>query len=198
MAILDHDGTSYVAVKSVLDHDGATYTKIAKGFDHDGTAYTTIYSAETVLYDGGMIVQFEPATYNQNANYTYAYAEDETTRLRGRVHWNVAGDSTYKASATWRTKDLIDLAEYSTITVDAEVYTAWDSLNGVRLEFFDASNNSVGTIIIQENMKNTTTTQVWNFDISSYNTPVKVGITAYQHYSNGRAASFYLNALKLS
>ena len=196
--IADYTGTEFHQIGKLYEFGGSAFSPIARVYDWNGTAASLIYSDETVLYNGGMVVNFEPRTYVSNSTYVYAYADNNGDNLGGRVNYNVSGGEFYTAEASWRTADLIDLSQYSSITVAAEVYTRVNSYNGVRLEFWDEAGNSVGTISIQENQQGVTTNSEWTFSLADYNSPVKVGITAWQTYSEARGAEFHLFSLSLS
>ena len=198
MAIYDNDGTANYEIGKLYDNDGTANHQIGAVYDFDGTANALIYNAETVLYNGGMVSTFEPRTYVSNSTYVYAYTDNNGDNLGGRVNYNVSGGAFYTAEASWRTADLIDLSQYSSITVAAEVYTRWSSYNGVRLEFWDESGNSVGSISIQENQQGVTTNSEWTFSLADFNSPVKVGITAWQTYADGRGATFKMRQMILA
>ncbi|MBQ9959984.1 MAG: hypothetical protein IJP01_06470 [Oscillospiraceae bacterium] len=195
---LGQGGNVYCEIGKLYEFGGNGFSPISKVYDWNGTAMSLIYSDEEVLYDGGMVVPFEDYGYVSNSSYLYTTRTDNTSNLYGKVAYNLQGNDFYTGYAGWRTSSLIDLSQYSTITIAAKVYTRWDSYNGVRLEFWDASNNSVGTITIQENQKGITTDSEWTFDLSAFNDACKVGVTAWQTYSNGRGAEFNLYKMTLS
>ncbi|MBQ9958922.1 MAG: hypothetical protein IJP01_01070 [Oscillospiraceae bacterium] len=197
MAVFDFDGTAHREAGAVFDFDGTALHPIAAVYDADGAALHPVYTAETVLYDGGMVATFEPRTYVSNSTHVYAYADNNGTDLGGRVNQNLVG-AFYTAEASWRTADLIDLSQYSSITVAAEVYTRWSSYNGVRLEFWDEAGNSVGSISIQENQQGVTTNSEWTFPLAAFAGVYKIGLTAWQTYSEGRGAEFHLFKFSLS
>lgn len=199
MPIYNKGGTDLSGIGKLYEFDGAAFNQIGKVYAYDGTTASLILSGGAeVLFDGGMVAQFEPYTHVSNSTYVYAYADNNGTDLGGRVNYNVGGGAFYTATASWRTSELIDLSQYSSITIAAKAYTRWDSYNGVRVEFWDANNNSVGSINIQENQKGVTTDGEWTFDLSAYNDAVKVGVTAWQTYSDGRGATFNLYKMVLS
>lgn len=197
MAIYDNDGTANYEIGKLYDNDGTANHQIGKVYDRDGTANSLIYNAETVLYDGGMVVPFEDFGYVSNGTYVYTTRTDNGTNLFAKTQYNVGGDGFYEGYATWRTRQVIDLSQYGAITIKAKVSTLWSSYNGVKLEFFDANNNSVGGIDIQKDVTSTTDSE-WTFDLSTFNDACKVGITAWQTYSAGRGAEFNLYKMVLT
>lgn len=198
MPIMDWDGGAGHEISKVYDYDGTTQHQIGKVYDYNGTASSLIYSAEEVLYDGGMVVPFEQYSSVSNASYIYTSLADNGTDLYAKVHYNLEGNDFYSGYAVWRTQQPIDLSQYSALCIRARVWNRWNSYNGVKVEFWDANNVSVGSIPVQENQAGVTTDSEWTFDLSAFNSPVKVGITAWQTYSNGRGAEFNLYKMTLS
>lgn len=198
MPIYDFDGTAKAEVGKVYDNDGSVNHQIGKVYDHDGTAAAVIYSGEEVLYDSGMVVPFEPYTYVSNSNYVYAYADNNETNLGGRVRYNLTGNDFYTAYAGWRTSELYNLSNYSAVTIKAEAWTRWDSYNGVKVALFDANNNELAVFDVLKEVGSGYANSEWTFDLSEYNSLAKVGITAWQSYSNGRGAEFKLYKMTLS
>ena len=172
--------------------------QIVKVYDWNGEAASLIYSAETVLYDCSMTVNFEPYTHISNSTFVYAYADNNETNLGGRVRYNLIGDGFYEAYAGWRTSDLHDLSSYSTCTIIAEAWTNWDSYNGVKVVLFDANNNELASFDVLKDVKSGYAKSEWTFDLSSYNDAAKIGVTAWQTYSNARGAEFKMYKMLLS
>lgn len=198
MAVFDFDGAVCCEIKNVLDFDGTALHPIAAVYDADGAALHPVYSGETVLYDGGKTVPFEGVTRTDNSSYVYAYADDGESELSGRVHYNLAGGAFYAAEASWRTAEALDLSQFSTVTVRARVHTAWSSYNGVRLEFWNAAGSSVGSISLQQDLPNVTTDSEWTLSLAAFAGVYKIGLTAWQTYSDGRGAEFHLFKFSLS
>lgn len=197
MAIYQSEGTLFTEIEKLYVSNGASYDQIGKVYDFDGTANHLIYSGEEVLYDGGMVVQFEDYGYVSNGTYVYTTRTDNGTNLFAKTHYNIGGDGFYEGYAGWRTQQVVDLSQYSTITVKARVQTYWDSYCGVKIEFWDGNNTSAGSINIMQDAS-TTVDSEWSFDLSDFNNACKVGVTAWQTYSNGRGAEFNLYKMVLS
>jgi hypothetical protein len=155
-------------------------------------------SFELVLYDGGMVAPFESYGRTSNSTYVYHYEEDFSTYLRGRTNNQNSGSDFYSGYSGWRTSDLYDLANYSTVTIKAEAWTEWDSYNGVKVALFDVNNNELAVFDVLKEVKDGYANSEWIFDISTYNTPAKIGITAWQSYGVGRGAEFKLYEMTLS
>lgn len=171
--------------------------QIGKVYRKDAGGSSVIYSGEEVLYDGGMVVPFENYGYVSNSSYLYTERTDNGTNLFAKVRYNLGGNDFYNGYAGWRTQRVVDLSQYSTITIKARVQNYWSSYNGVRVEFWDENNTSVGTINIMQDTQ-TTLDSEWTLDLSAFNGACKVGVTAWQTYSNGRGAEFNLYKMILA
>ena len=199
MPIYDFDGAAHTEVGKLFDFDGTAKHQIGRVYDHDGTAAALLYSGETVLYDGGMAVPFEQYSSVSNASYIYTSLADNGTDLYAKVHYNLEGNDFYSGHAAWRTQQPIDLSQYSALCIRARVWNRWNSYNGVRAEFFDPNGVSLGTLNIMQDAQSSLDSE-WVLDLAPLRElaePVKIGVTAWQSYSNGRGAEFNLYKMTL-
>lgn len=194
---LGQSGNVYCEIGKLYEFGSNDFSPISKVYDWDGTAMSLIYSDEEVLYDGGMVVPFEDYGYVSNSNYVYTTRTDNGTNLFAMTKYNLGGNDFYHGYAGWRTQHVIDLSQYSTISITARVQNYWNSYNGVRVEFWYENNVSAGTINIMQDTP-TTLDSEWTLDLSAFNGACKVGVTAWQTYSNGRGAEFNLYKMTLS
>lgn len=194
MAKLYAYNTSATQIKKRYAMIGSTATQVKKKYAMIGSTATLVYSAEEYIYNNGVVDGYTWTAYKAGNKVT---TTDNTTNLYGYT-WYGGGSESWSHScswyAGWRTNETIDFSQYSTLTVNAKVYTNWSTYNYVQIELCDNAYRRV----LQADETGTTTTDTWTFDISDINDVGNIGMFAGQTYNNGRGAYFNLYSILLS
>lgn len=118
MPIHNFIGTGTEDIGKAHIYTGSGFDQISKVHYYDGTDYQPIYSANMLLYDGGMKVKWTPFKYNAGNGTT----TDNGTSLSANCPTASSG-TTVTRICGWYT-DAMDISGYNTLSVNfSSVFT---------------------------------------------------------------------------